>query len=76
MCTRDRDGLGSVLEMFRAMSRLDSFRQLPQRLFTDEVVKVIQQRNDLAVLFQLIVAVQQTYTSMLAGRLVRTEQHS
>ena len=76
MCTRDGDGLGSVLEMFRAMSRLDSFRQLPQRLFTDEVVKVIQQSNDLAVLFQLIVAVQQTYTSMLAGRLVRTEQHS
>ena len=76
MRTRDRDGLGSVLEMFRAMSRLDSFRQLPQRLFTDEVVKVIQQSNDLAVLFQLIVAVQQTYTSMLAGRLVRTEQHS
>jgi len=52
----DGRGLGGVVEVFRTMAWFDRLRQLPERFLANEVVEVIQQRDDLAVLLQLIVA--------------------
>ena len=63
------DGLGRV-EVFRTVPWFDGLRQLPQRLLADEIIKVIEQRDDFLVLLQLIVAARHTHkqTRCTVGR--------
>jgi len=50
--------------MLEAVSWFDTLRDLPERLFTDEVVKVVEECDDLCVLLELIVADTQTVNGL------------
>jgi len=42
--------------MFGTVSWLDGLGDLPERIFTDEIVEVVEECDDLSVLLQFIVA--------------------
>ena len=50
------DGVGLLVQMFGTVSWLDGLGDLPERIFTDEIVEVVEECDDLSVLVQFIVA--------------------